>query len=162
MENVCEAYHINNKLGVVKDILMGRLSGQIRNYPDKLAEHIHASLPGFRYEAGYILSASDLGKLGVKIELNNEYDNGVAIILPPGKVGECGIWLLETLEQEGNGLLKELIEILQRLSKQKGNRPILQRGDKKTIKDAIKVLKKQSSKMWSDRQALQVLSKKAI
>ena len=47
---------------------MGRLSGQIRNYPDKLAEHIHASLPGFRYEAGYILSASDLGELGVKIE----------------------------------------------------------------------------------------------
>ena len=141
---------------------MGKFSGQIRNYPDKLAEHIHASLPGFRYEAGYVLSASDLGKLGVKIELNNEYDTGVAIILPQRKVGECGIWLLETLEQESKGLMKELIEVLQRLSKQKGNRPMLQRGDKKTITDAIKVLKKQSSKMWSERQALQVLSKKAI
>ena len=162
MENVCEAYHINNILGVVKDILMGRLSGQLRNYPDKLAKQIHTSLPGFRYEAGYILSASDLGKLGVKIELNNENDTGVAIILPPGKVGECGVWLLETLEQESKGLIKELIEVLQRLSKQKGNRLTLQRGDKKIINDAINVLKKQSSKMWSERQTLQVLSKKAI
>ena len=143
-------------------MLMGKLSGQIRNYPDKLAEHIHASLPGFRYEAGYILSASDLGKLGVKIELNNEYDTGVAIILPPGKVGECGIWLLETLEQESKGLMKELIQVLQRMNKQKGNRPTLRRGDKKTINDAINVLKKQSSKMWSERKALHVLSKKAI
>ncbi len=141
---------------------MGKLSRQIGNYPDKLAKHIHTALPEFRYEAGYIFSASDLGRLGVKIELNNQYDTGVAIILPPGKVGECGIWLLETLEQESNGLLKELLDILERLSKQKGFRPTFQRGDKKAIKDAIKVLKSQSSKIWSERPALMALSKKAI
>lgn len=141
---------------------MGKPSRRIGNYPDKLAKHIHTALPEFRYEAGYIFSASDLGRLGVKIELNNQYDAGVAIILPPGKVGECGVWLLETLEQESKGLLTELLDVLERLSKQKGGKPMLQRGDKKTIKDAIKVLKKQSSKMWSERPALRTLSKKAI
>ena len=141
---------------------MSKPRRQVSNYHDELAKHIHAALPEFRYEGGYIFSASDLGKLGVKIELNNQYDTGVAIILPPEKVGECGIWLLETLEQEGIGLLTELLDILQRLSKQKGGRPSFQRGDKKTIKDAIRVLKKQSSKMWSGRPALRALSKKAI
>lgn len=125
---------------------MGTRCGQIDNYPDRLAKHINTALPEFRYEAGYIFSASDLGRLGVKIELNNRYETGVAIILPPGKVGECGIWLLETLEQESNGLLKELLGILERLNKQKGFRPTLRRGDKKTIKDAIKVLKSRSLK----------------
>jgi len=141
---------------------MGKPRRQIGSYPDKLAKHMHAALPEFRYEGGYIFSASDLGKLGVKIELNNQYDTGVAIILPPGKVGECGIWLLETLEQEGKGLLTELLDVLERISKQKGSRPTLLRGDKKTIKDAINFLKKQSSKMWSERPALRTLSKKAI
>jgi hypothetical protein len=150
------------KVGVVKDISMDEPRRRMGNYPDKLAKHIHAALPEFRYEAGYTFSASDLGKLGVKIELNKQYDTGVAIILPPGKVGECGIWLLETLEQEDKGLLTELLDILERLSKQKGGKVTLQRGDKKTIKDAIKVLKKQSSKMWSERSALRALSKKAI
>lgn len=141
---------------------MIKQSSQIGNYPDKLANHIQTALPEFRYEAGYILSASDLGRLGVKIELNNQHDTGVAIILPPGKVGECGIWLLETLAQESNGLLKQLLTVLERLSKQKGSRPILQRGDKKIIKDAIKVLKKQSSKMWPESPALMAPSKKAV
>lgn len=141
---------------------MSKPSRQIGNYPDKLEKHIHTALPEFRYEAGYIFSASDLGRLGVKIELNNQYDTGVAIILPPGKVGECGIWLLETLEQESNGLLTELLGILERLSKQKGFRPTLHRGDKKKIKDAIKILKSQSSTKWAKRPALRALSKKAI
>ncbi len=125
---------------------MGTRGGQIDNYPDILAKRMNTALPEFRYEAGYIFSASDLGRLGVKIELNNRYETGVAIILPPGKVGECGIWLLETLEQESNGLLKELLGILERLNKQKGFRPTLRRGDKKTIRDAIKVLKSRSLK----------------
>lgn len=141
---------------------MGKLSRRISNSPNKPLKHPRAALPAFRYEAGYTFSASDLGKLGVKIELNHEYDTGLAIILPPGKVGECGIWLLETLEQESNGLLKELLGILERLGKQKGLRPTLRRGDKKKIKDALKVLKRQSSKMNTEGQVLRPLSKKAI
>ena len=146
----------------MKDILMSERRRQISKYSDKLANHIHAALPGFRYEAGYVFLASDLGNHGVKIELNNEYDTGVAIILPPGKVGECGIWMLETLEQKSNGLLKELVNILERLSKQKGFSATLQRGDKKTIKDAIKIFKSQSSKMWAEKSTLAALPKKAI
>jgi hypothetical protein len=103
-----------------------------------------------------------LGKLGVKIELNNDYDTGAAIILPPGKVGECGTWLLETIGQENHGLLKELRGILERLSKQSGLRPTLQRGDKKKIKDALKVLNSQSSRMRAKGPVLRSLSKKAI
>lgn len=154
-------YHIN-KLGGLKDVQMESLSRQIGNYNDKLTEHIHSALPEFQYEAGYILSASDLGKLGVKIELNNQFDVGVAIILPPEKVGEFGIWLLETLEQEGKGLLKEVLDILERLSKQKGSKATLLRGDKKKLKNTVKYLKHQSTKMWSESPTLQTLSKKAI
>jgi hypothetical protein len=141
---------------------MGKLSRRICNSPNKPLKHPHSALPAFRYEAGYTFSASDLGKLGVKIELNHEHDTGVAIILPPRKVGECGIWLLETLEQESNGLLKELLGILERLGKQKGFKPALQRGDKKKIKDALKVLKSQSSKVRTQAPVLRPLSKKAI
>ncbi len=141
---------------------MRKLSSRIGNSPNKPLKHPRSALPAFRYEAGYTLSASDLGKLGVKIELNHEHDTGVAIILPPRKVGECGVWLLETLEQESNGLLKELFGILERLAKQKGFRPTLQRGDKKKLKDALKVLKSQSSKMRTERPVLRPLSKKAV
>ncbi|MHC4891077.1 MAG: hypothetical protein ACYTEO_16620, partial [Planctomycetota bacterium] len=77
-------------------------------------------------------------------------------------VGECGTWLLETLGQENHGLLKELCGILERLSKQSGHRPTLQRGDKKKMKDALKVLKSRSSKMRAKKLVLRSLSKKAI
>ncbi|MHA2315756.1 MAG: hypothetical protein ACXACF_10840 [Candidatus Hermodarchaeia archaeon] len=141
---------------------MVKLSGRIGNSPQELVKHTRTALAPFRYEAGYTFSASDLGKLGVKIELNNDYDTGAAIILPPGKVGECGTWLLETIGQENHGLLKELRGILERLSKQSGLRPTLQRGDKKKIKDALKVLNSQSSRMRAKGPVLRSLSKKAI
>ncbi len=141
---------------------MVKLSGRIGNSPQKQVKHTRTALAPFRYEAGYTFSATDLGKLGVKIELNNEYDNGAAVRLPPGKVGECGTWLLETIGQENDGLLKELRGILERLSKQSGLRPTLQRGDKKKIKDALKVLNSQSSRMRGKGPILRSLSKKAI
>jgi len=120
------------------------------------------SLPSFRYEDGYTFTASDLGKLGVKIELNHEYEHGMAIILPPRQVGECGRWLLGTLEQDSNGLPKQLCEILERLSEQKGMKPNLLRGDKKKIKDALRVLKSQSSKARSPEPVLRPFSTKAV
>ena len=132
------------------------------NSPQKKGKYRHTVLQAFRYEAGYTLSASDLGNLGVKIELNNEYDNGLAIILPPIKVGECGMWLLETIGQENHGLFQELRDILERLSKQNRLQTKLQRGDKKTIKEVLKVLKSQSSRLSAKRAALSFLSKKAI
>lgn len=141
---------------------MVKLTVQTGNSPNKRLKRTSAALPPFRYEDGYTFSASDLGKLGVKIELNHEYDTGVAIVLPPGKVGEFGKWLLETLEQESNGLPKQLCDILERLSKQSGFKPTLQRGDKKKIKDALKVLKSQSSKVIAMNPVLRPFSTKAI
>ena len=141
---------------------MVKLSEQIDISNKKLLKRARTALPEFRYKAGYTLSANDLGKLGVKIELNNEYDTGAAIILPPVKVGEYGIWLLETIGQENYGLLKELRGILERLSKQSGLRANLQRGDKKRIKDVLKVLNSQSSRMRAEEPDLRTLSKKAI
>ena len=141
---------------------MAKLSRLTGNSPKKLMNHARTALPAFRYEAGYTLSASDLGKIGVKIELNNEYDTGAAIILPPGKVGECGTWLFDTIGQENHGFLKELLGILERLSKQSGLRPTLQRGDKKKIKDALKVLNYQSSRRRTKGPVLRSFSKKAI
>ena len=120
------------------------------------------ALPPFQYEDGYTLSARDWGKLGVKIELNNEYEHGMAIILPPRQVGKYGRWLLGTLEQDSNGLPKQLYEILERLSGQKGMMLNLRRGDKKKIKDALKVLKSHKSKARPPEPALRSYSTKAV
>jgi hypothetical protein len=100
----------------------------------------HPSLSGFQYQNGYRLSATDLGKQGVKIELLHRDDAEAAIILPPKEVGKYGKWLLQTLGQDRYGLPKELPDILKRLSKQKGAETVLQRGDKKRIGDALKTL----------------------
>lgn len=121
-----------------------------------------AALPPFQYEDGYTLSASDLGKLGVKIELNNEYEHGMAIILPPRKVADYGRWLLGTLEQDSNGLPKQLHEILERLSGQKGMKLKLRRGDKKKLKEALKALKHHKSKARPPEPVLRSYSTKAV
>jgi len=120
-----------------------------------------AALPPFRYEDGYTLSARDWGKVGVKIELNNEYEHGMAIILPPGQVGKYGRWLLGTLEQDSNGLPKQLYEILERLSGQKGMKLNLRRGDKKKLKEALKALRRHKSKARPLEPVLRSYSTKA-
>ncbi len=87
--------------------------------------------------------------------MGHSYNLGGAIILPPKQVEECGRWLLETLEQDSNGLPKQLTGILEKLSKQSGFRAKLERGDKKKIKDALRALKRQSarSKAVADAEA---------
>jgi len=144
---------------------MGKLSTQLGNGPRRL---LKASLPAFLYKDGYTLLATDLGKSGVKIELSHNYDVGGAIILPPKQVEQCGRWLLETIEQDSNGLPKQLTGILERLSKQSGFRAKLKRGDKKKMKDALRILKTQSSKdkavaeAEADEPALRQLPRKAV
>ncbi len=142
---------------------MAKLSGRIAKSPNGPAKHGRGVLPAFRYEDGYTLSASDLGKLGVKIELNHEHDAGVAIILPPEKVAECGRWMLETLEQDSNGLPQQLRGILERLSRQSGFKPTLQRGDKKRIREALKALRQsQRPRFGAEEPVLRRLPKKAM
>ncbi len=142
---------------------MAKPTGRMGKSPDKPAKHGRGVLPAFRYEDGYTLSASDLGKIGVKIELNHEHDAGVAIILPPEKVAECGRWLLDTLEQDSNGLPQQLRGILERLSKQSGFKPTLQRGDKKRIREALKVLRQSRPPRFRAKEpVLRRLTKKAM
>jgi hypothetical protein len=141
---------------------MVKISAQTSAKSNERLKFTSDALPPFQYEGGYTLSASDLGKLGVKIELNNEYEHGMAIILPPRKVGEYGRWLLGTLEQDGNGLPKQLYEILERLSEQKGMRLNIRRGDKKKLKDALKVLKSHKSKARPPEPVLRSYSTKAV
>ena len=107
----------------------------------KPANQRFAALRGFRYDNGYTLQATDMGSLGVKIELLQDHDTGGAIILPPKLVGECGRWMLQTLGQDRHGLPEELPDILKRLSRQKAATRLLKRGDKKIIKDALKTLR---------------------
>ncbi len=101
------------------------------------------NLSRFSYQDGYTLAVTDLGSKGVKVELRHRYDTAGAIILPPGQAGKCGKWLLNTLGQDRHGLPSELADILERLSKQKANNGVFKRGDKKKLKDALKVLKDQ-------------------
>lgn len=102
---------------------------------------VHSALSTFYYESGYTFLGEDLGNRGVKIELVHEDEDGRAIILPPGKAKECGRWLLETIGKERYKLPKELPDILERLIEQKGFKQRLKRGDKKKIKEALRVLK---------------------
>lgn len=100
-----------------------------------------SSLPPFAFGNGYSLAAFDLGSSGVKVELGHDGDVGAAIILPPDEVHKLGRWLLRTLGQDRHGLPEELGHILERLSKTKIEHSILERGDKKRIKEALRVLK---------------------
>ncbi len=147
---------------------MKKVSARSSNRPKRLLTHRRVALPTYVYEGGYTLSAKDLGKAGVKIELSHNYNVGGAVILPPEQVEKCGRWLLETLEQESNGLPKQLTGVLERLSKQSGFRAKLERGDKKKIKDALRVLKRQSAmskavaEAEADEPALRQLPKRAV
>ena len=100
-----------------------------------------SSLPSFVYGNGYSLTASDLGSGGVKLELGCRGDVGAAILLPPEEVGNLGRWLLQTLGQDQYGFPFEIREILERLSKAPAPSEILERGDKKRIKEALRVLR---------------------
>ncbi len=65
-------------------------------------------------------------------------------MLPPETVQELGRWLLRTLGQDEHGFPVELGGILERLSKAKKTNPILQRGDKTRIREALRALKTES------------------
>jgi hypothetical protein len=100
-----------------------------------------SSLPPFAFGSGYSLRAFDLGNTGVKLELQHNGGTEAAIILPPREVGNLGRWLLRTLGQDEHGFPVELGGILERLSKTNLKYPILERGDKKRIKEALRALR---------------------
>ena len=105
------------------------------------AQRRSSSLAPFIFGNGYSFVAFDLGNGGVKVELRHEGDVGAAIILPPEEVANLGRWLLATLGQDEHGLPVELGGILERLSKTKVPLPILERGDKTRIKEALRALR---------------------
>ena len=98
-------------------------------------------LPPFAFGNGYSLTAFDLGNAGVKLELRHDGDVGAAIILPSAEVQRLGKWLLQTLGQDKHGFPVELGGILERLSKTRIEESVLQRGDKRRIKEALQALR---------------------
>jgi hypothetical protein len=141
---------------------MEGLSLRIGNEPGKPVDRMYAAFSTFRYKDGYTLSVIDLGVRGVKIELNQTYDDGAAIILPPNKVQDCGRWLLQTLGQDNHGLPRELTDILARLINHKKAGQILERGDKTKIKDALKVLRHDKRKLETKEKVFRLISSNAI
>lgn len=124
-----------------KDFVMIELTAETVKETGKPAGIGRGALPGFHYQNGYMFLATDLGNHGVKLELLHENDVAAAIILPPKMVAKCGRWLLQTLGQDRHGLPNGLSEVLRRLNKQKAAERLFQRGDKKMLKDAIRVLR---------------------
>ena len=104
-----------------------------------------SALAGYCYENGYVLTVTDLGNQGVKLELVHECQDGGAIILPPAKAEECAKWLFQTIGQVKHSPVKELCDILQKLMREKALSRMLQRGDKKKIREAVRLLKIQHS-----------------
>ena len=125
---------------------MRDLIAKIDDETDKPIIGERRSLSGFRYENGYTLSCTDLGKNGVKVELVHKHEGSGAIILPPGKTKEYGRWLLQTISQRNHNPSKELAEILKRLINEKKLNKIFKRGDKKKVRDALNFLKSTRSK----------------
>lgn len=105
------------------------------------ANRTSKSLPPFAFGNGYSLTAFDLGNAGVKLELDHDGDVGAAIILPSAEVQRLGKWLLRTLGQDKHGFPVELGGILERLSKTRIEDSVLQRGDKRRIKEALQALR---------------------
>ena len=58
------------------------------------------------------------------------------------KAGECGVYMLQTLGQDRDGLPQELPEILERIARLKASHTIFRRGDKTKIVDALKTLRR--------------------
>jgi len=141
---------------------MERLSLRIGDRTEKRITQMYSAFSTFHYEEGYKFSAIDLGTQGVKIELNQDHDVGAAIILPTEKVHECGRWLLRTIGQDSLGLPKELTDILARLISHEKSGKILQRGDKKKIKDALKVLRRDRLEAKAEGKTLRLISANAI
>jgi len=104
------------------------------------------ALANFKYENGFVFCGTDLGNQGVKIELMRNYENGGAIILPPNKALECAHWMLQSIGQLKHDIPKELPGILEKIATDKQARRLLNREDKKTIKQAISFLKIYNSK----------------
>ena len=100
-----------------------------------------SSLAPFTFGNGYSLIAFDLGNGGVKLELQHQGEPSAAILLPSEEVRNLGKWLLRTLGQDERGLPLEIGGILERLSKAKVKTSILERGDKKHIKEALEALR---------------------
>jgi len=120
---------------------MIELTTEVSKHTSKLDTCKGGALPGFKYQNGFLFSATDLGNNGVKIEFSHENDVAAAIILPSYAVAQFGRWLLETLGQDKHGLPNGLSDILRKLSNHKGIERSLERGDKTRIKDAIRVLR---------------------
>jgi hypothetical protein len=115
-----------------------------------------SAMAEFRYENGYALLGTDLGKHGVKIELRHKDEDVAAIILPPEQARQCAGWLLGTLGQDGHNLPQELPDILRRIIKRKQPGPILDHGDKKKIQDTLRVLRSLApgrARSWPARRA---------
>ncbi len=106
----------------------------------KPAKRKGSVLTEFCYKNGYTLSIADLGNEGVKIEVADAYEDGAAVILPPRETKECNRWLSKTIGQQNLELPRELPNILRRLLTAKAAAKILERGDKKVVKEALKQL----------------------
>jgi hypothetical protein len=120
---------------------MVTLTGRIDDKNRLTAAQKQSAIAGFCYQNGYLLSATDMGNQGVKIELAHHAQDSGAIILPPAKAKECARWMLQTIAQRNHNPLNELPDILRRLVKQKESGRILKWGDKKKIRDALRLLK---------------------
>lgn len=57
------------------------------------------TLDNFYYQNGYLLSGTDMGRDGVKIELSSEHGEKGAIILPAGKAAELSTWIKNSIGQ---------------------------------------------------------------
>ena len=146
----------------MKGCFMERLSLRMSDNSKRQINERYKALPGFTYKNGYTLSTTDLGDHGVKIELNRAFDVGGAVILPPDKVHECGRWMLKSLGQNSLGLSTELVDVLQRIIRHKKASKILERGDKKKIKDALKILRREKLEAETEEKVFRLISANAI
>jgi hypothetical protein len=95
------------------------------------------ALDEFTYKNGYVLTVTDLGSDGLRIELIHSYEGSAAVIMPSDIARRCAHWMLRSLAIREPQLPADLPGALHRLVSNK----TLKRGEKRKIRDAIRILK---------------------
>jgi len=95
----------------------------------------------FTYKNGYEIEAIDLGIVnGVRVTITHPREGSGAILLPADQACKLGEYLLRSMGQKIPCLPTRLQAILQNALDTKGTDIHLKRGDKKRIRETLKIM----------------------
>ena len=95
------------------------------------------ALEPFTFQGGYSLELTDLGSTGIKVELFSAAEGSRAVVLPPDKVQQCIVWMLNALALDKGGMLGELTALLEECIGDKETLRKLGHPEHKKVKEEV-------------------------